>query len=383
MDESKNFQIPFKIVIACFIAFIVLACAQVTPIATRAPSPSSPSPSLPITHRTFRVGVAGLVPRHFPNATQADWLDLYQNLNQTGELLGVYQLWRDSPEKAGEIPAAIQTVCALAKQYGFTPVIALGFHQMTAQGYTPVLSTRDNPQNDWRNPDARAKYVQVAARVAKDCPAPYLALGVEVTGYYEDHPDDFDNFVSAYREVYDAVKQASPHTRVFTIFQLEAMKGKGFLSGRTRQPMWSLITKFEPKLDLVGFTTYPMLDYKSPGETPADYYAEIRQHTTLPLAFTEIGWISQEKFTGQLAALNEQGWTGSQQEQTDFATRFLELTRDLPVAIVLWTLPHDLAASSASDALFASTGLKQNDGTPKRVWELWRALAALPYAPQK
>lgn len=366
---------------ASLVTLIVLACAQATPVATRAPTPPWFS-SLPIARRTLRVGVAGLVPRHFPNATPADWLDLYQNLNQTGELLGVYQLWRDSPEKAGEVPAAIQTVCALAKQYRFAPVVALGFHQMTAQGYTPVLSTRDNPQNDWRNPDTRAKYARVAARVAQECPAPYLALGVEVTGYYEAHPEDFDNFVSAYRDAYDAVKQISPQTRVFTVFQLEAMKGKGFLSGRKRQPMWSLIEKFEPKSDWVGFTTYPMLDYKSPGEMPADYYVEIRQHTTRPLAFTEMGWISQEKFTGNLAALNGQGWTGSEQEQVDFATRFLELTRELPVEIAVWTLPHDLAAPSATDALFASTGLKQNDGTPKRVWELWRALAALPYAPQ-
>jgi len=362
----------------CSIALVLLACALATPVATRAPSsPSLPS-AFPIARRTFRVGVAGLIPRHYPNAAPADWLDLYQNLNQTGELFGAYQLWRDAPEKAGEIPAAVQTVCALAKQYGFTPVIALGFHQMTAQGYTPAISTRDNPQNDWRNPDARAKYAQVAARVATDCPAPFLALGVEVTGYYEDHPDDFDNFVSAYRDAYDAVKRVSPQTRVFTIFQLEAMRGKGYLSGRTRQPMWSLIAKFEPKQDLVGFTTYPMLDYKSPGEMPTDYYAEIRQHTPRPIAFTEMGWLSQETFSGSLMQLNGTGWGGSEQEQADFVTRFLELTRELSVELGLWTLPHDQVLGR-EDTIFSSVGLKYNDGKPKSAWEVWHSLAALPY----
>ncbi len=94
------------------------------------------------------------------------------------------------------------------------------------------------------------------------------------------------------------------------------------MTGKKHAPAWSLIEKFEPKLDLVGFTTYPMFDYKTPAESPADYYAEIRKHTRKPIAITEMGWLSQEKFSGALAALNGTGYEGSEQEQVDFLARF-------------------------------------------------------------
>ncbi len=337
----------------------------------REASQTSPSPA-----RGFRIGVAGLVPRNHPNASPDDWRDLYDNIKRHGELQGAFLLWRDAPDRAGEIPPTIQTVCALAKQNNFAPIVALGFHQQTAQGYTPALSTRANAQNNWQNKDARAKFAQVAARVAQECPASYLALGVEVNIYFEEHAADFDNFVSAYRETYDAVKAASPQTRVFTVFQLEAMKGKGYLTGRKHQVAWSLIQKFEPKLDLVAFTTYPMFDYKTPAEIPADYYAEIRKYTGKPIAFTEMGWLSQEKFSGALAALNGTGYEGSEQEQADFLARFVELTRGLPLGFALWLLPHDLASG---ETLFVSSGLRYNDGRPKRVWDVWRAQVTMPF----
>ena len=120
--------------------------------------------------------------------------------------------------------------------------------------------------------------------------------------------------------------------------------------------------------------------YKTPAEIPTDYYAEIRKYTSKPIAFTEMGWLSQETFSGSLAQLNGTGWTGSEEEQAAFIARFQELTRGLPVEFALWTLTHDLKMLGRNDDLFSSIGLKYNDGKPKRAWDAWRALAAMPYA---
>jgi hypothetical protein len=38
-------------------------------------------------------------------------------------------------------------------------------------------------------------------------------------------PEGYDEFVELFAEVYGAVKEASPETSVFTVFQLERMKG--------------------------------------------------------------------------------------------------------------------------------------------------------------
>lgn len=119
-------------------------------------------------------------------------------------------------------------------------------------------------------------YLDAAVAFARDCRPPYLGLGVEVNILAEKSPADFERFVRLHDEVYDAVKAVSPKTKVFTVFQLEKMKGLGGgLFGGTNDParaQWRLLSRFA-RLDLAAFTTYPGLVFKAPGDVPADYYS--------------------------------------------------------------------------------------------------------------
>lgn len=237
--------------------------------------------------RGFLMGVAGLIPRNFPNSSADDWLNLYETLPETGELLGVYTNWADSSETAGQIPGVVSTQFGLAPRYNFTPLVALGFHRdVPGGGLEPTLS--------WADPIARGQFKQAAVSIAEQYQPAHLALGVEVNRFYEYDPAAFNDFVSAYAGIYDAIKAVSPHTLVFPIFQLEMTKGGGYLLGGSeeREPQWELLDRFGERLDLAAFTTYPFFDYPSPADLPADYYAEIGTHTPRPLAFTEIGWPS-------------------------------------------------------------------------------------------
>jgi hypothetical protein len=167
--------------------------------------------------------------------------------------------------------------------------------------------------------------------------------------------------VDLYAEVYDEVKAVSPNTNVFTNFQLEKMKGlRGGLFGGTNDPdkaQWFLLDRF--KQDIVSFSTYPMLIYKSPSEIPSDYYDEkITAHTSKPIAFTEIGWHSDDDIPG---------WESSGTEQAEFIETFFTLTRNLDMPIAIWSFMFDQDIPDP----FKHTGLIHNDGTAKPAWDAW------------
>jgi hypothetical protein len=342
------------------LALAALACASTsTPISTTLPTTM---PDIPPA-RSFKLGVAGLVPRNFPNSADADWLNLYETLHETGELLGVYTNWTDSPETAGEIPGVVNVAFGLAPRYGFTPLVGLGLYRESSDGgMEPTIA--------WDDPEDVNKFKQVAVAIAQQHQPVYLALGGEVNRYYEHDPAGFEHFVAVYAEVYDAVKSASPETLVFPVFQLEMTKGGAYLAGgsETRQPQWELLDRFGTRLDLAAFTTYPFLDYGSPADIPEDYYAEIVAHTSRPIALTEIGWPSAPLATDPGSA-----YGGSPEEQAAFVHRFFQLTADTDLALALWAFPHDLGSSSPNVAMDA-VSLRHNDGTPKPALAVWQEM---------
>ncbi len=241
-------------------------------------------------------------------------------------------------------------VASLSSQYNYVPIIeAQFFTQSTGQLIRPLDDAN------------RQAYKDEAVAFAEKYKPEYLGLGIEVNILYEKSPSDFDSFVSLYNETYDAVKAVSPNTKVFTIFQLEKMKGlQGGLFGGTNNPdnaEWGLLARF-PKSDLIAFTTYPDLIYKSPSEMPADYYPEIAAHTSKPIAFTEIGWHS---------AASPAGWESSESEQAEFVTRFFNLTSGMNKKLAIWSFMYDQNTVEP----FNSMGLLRGDGTARPAWDAW------------
>jgi len=70
----------------------------------------------------------------------------------------------------------------------------------------------------------KQKYKESAAAFAKSYQPKYIGLGIEVNILHEKSEKDFNYSVLFYNEVYDAVKEVSPETKVFTVFQMEKMK---------------------------------------------------------------------------------------------------------------------------------------------------------------
>src|SRR3989338_7542474 len=243
-----------------------------------------------------------LTPRSFaPN----DFTNFFVKAKQTGHIITWSGDWIElsNTNKGGP------TVLAeLSKQYDFIPlVIAQFFTQSTGELLRPLDET------------TKQTYKNSAVAFAEKYKPKYLAFGIEVNMLWEKSNKDFEDFVVFYDEVYNAIKVISPNTKIFTIFQLEKMKGLngglfGGINGIDKE-QWFLIDKFQS--DIIVFTTYPGLIYKNPTDIPEDYYEEIKLHTNKPIAFTEIGWHSKP---------SPIGWESSEQEQADFISKFFLLT---------------------------------------------------------
>ncbi|MBI4454044.1 hypothetical protein HY636_05360 [Candidatus Woesearchaeota archaeon] len=258
-----------------------------------------------------------------------------------------------------------KVITELAKNYNYIPlVIAQFFTQSTGKLLKPLDET------------TKKEYKNSAVMFAEKYKPKYIALGIEVNTLYtsslSDSSSDFEEFVKLYNDIYDAVKAVSPDTKVFTIFQLEKMKGLngGLFGGENdeKKAQWFLIGKF--KTDIIAFTTYPGLIYKNPSEIPDDYYSSIRAnlinlpeiYKQTPVAFTEIGWHSDASITG---------WESSEEEQAEFISRFSELTKGLnegnSLEFLIWSFMYDQNTIQP----FNSMGLIDKDGNSKAGWKIW------------
>lgn len=238
----------------------------------------------------------------------------------------------------------------LAPRYQLVPLFALQF-------FTPSTEAMLRPLDE----STKQIYKTSTATFIEKYKPKYLGIGIEVNVLYEKSPSDFEAFVQFYSELYQMVKAKSPATMVFTIFQLEKMKGlRGGLFGGTNDPAkaeWALLERFSDS-DIAAFTTYPGLIYKTPAEIPQDYYNEIKRYTKNKIAFTEIGWHS---------LASPPGWESSDAEQAQFVTSFFSLSKELNVELALWSFMYDQNVIEP----FKGMGLRQNEGTAKPAWDEW------------
>ena len=332
-----------KIIIFAVIAILAIAAIG---IISKSGNESKNEPSQSGKPQELLKGVS-LSPKSF-EAT--DFTDFFEKAKRAGNAVSWAGDWQElsNLEKGG--PTVVAT---LSSQYEYTPVIeAQFFTQSTGELLRPL------------GENIKENYKKAAVNFAKKFKPKYLGLGIEVNMLYEKLPADFEKFVLFFSEVYDAVKAISPNTKVFTIFQLEKMKGlNGGLFGGVNdgtKNQWDLVNKF-PKSDIIAFTTYPGLVYKNPADIPSDYYSEIRDRTTKTVVFTEIGWHSEA---------SPVGWESSESEQAEFVKTFFDLTKELKPEFAIWSFLYDQNIIQP----FNSMGFFISDGSAKLVWNKWISL---------
>lgn len=330
--------------------------ASPTDASAAAPTPTPPevdptiAQNLPITTRTFQMGTAGFIPPGYPDASDRAWSTfLTEGAAGYGELFGVHVNPGAQPDQDG-IPQQVK----------------LAFEHM--QGVKVYVAFAVNHEQGPFT-EARAEELKRAAvATAKKYQPEYLSLGVESNALYLFQQETFPRYVRTARDIYDEVKAVSPDTLVMNNFQLDRMKGETDLTGQNFDPHWELISRFDGKMDLVSFTVYPYLHYRTPQAIPDDYLAEIREQTDLPVMITETGWPSRD---------TKSGVQGSHQLQIEYMKKLFQQSNSINLEGLIWVFPHD-ASFGIAGGIFDHISLRYNDGEAKPAFNYWQAALALP-----
>jgi len=283
-----------------------------------------------------------LSPRSFEGQ---DFAVFFEKAQQAGGILTWAGDWWGLVDEEG----AAHVLTKLALHYELEPVIiATYFDQATGELVRPLNET------------TRRQYVEGAVAYVEAYEPRYIGFGIEINSFKMKSPDEYEEFVGFFRELYPLLKEASPDTKVFTVFQLERIKGlHGGLFGGTNDEslsQWGLLDDF-PDADALAFTTYPCLVLKDPSEMPEDYYWEIRSHTSKEVFITESGWFRE----------GPEGWESDDEEQASFIHALFDLTEDLEPPLLIWSFLYDPDVQIPFDTM----GLLDANEAHTRAWEAW------------
>jgi len=150
------------------------------------------------------------------------------------------------------------------------------------------------------DPEWRLAYKNSVLEAVVASEPSYISVGNEVNRWYERHgldgPNGFQHFVSLYEEVYDAIKELSPETKVFCTFSREIVD-------ENREADLNVFALFDPdKMDMLVITSYPysLAGINRPEDIPDDYYLEVAESMPgKPFGFSEVAWSSLEAFGGE------------------------------------------------------------------------------------
>lgn len=334
---SKKLVVPILLIVIIGAVF-VLSQTPETPIENNEPNmpdePESPEEppvepeapaETPVDEPEGILRGVSLSPASFESE---DFLGFFQLASDSGDFVS----WVGDVASLDSEQSPTKVMYAMADQYGFEVMVITGYFNQESGEVLHVLDEVN-----------RQDIIDSLTGYVEDHSPDYLGFGVEVNTFATSNPEGFSEYVSFYDEVYTATKEASPSTKVFPVFQLEHMKGlDGGLFGGENDPdahTWAMLDDFE--FDLAVFTTYPCLIFKEPSEIPANYYTEITEYTSKPVAFTEMGWF-REGFTG---------WESSVEEQAKFIDLFFETTSEMPVEFVTWSFLYDPDAQVPFDQM--------------------------------
>jgi len=304
----------------------------------------------------------------------------YQGMGQHADVALIQQAipWKDFEQGADASSQAltdIHNAYVLAHQNGLEVIFVVD--PLNGLNRREFANLPSGWQASFGNPQVRSAYTNFTLRILREFHPHYLGLASEINTYQDTHPDDFPNFLSLYRSVYDLVKSESPDTQVFVTFQWEELNNliPAIAAGRKPyQTDWEQIELFEPKLDLWAISSYPFIAIPHAAQIPADYYTPLLGRTTKPLAVAEGGYPSQDNGVDK----------GTPQDQVDYLNA-IHSQIGTRLAFWIYLLYNDFNVASFAPLLilqgqagdivtlgmFATLGLTRADHTPKSALAVW------------
>jgi hypothetical protein len=367
MGNMRHFLLAF-----CILAFASIACGSVRSI------PPTPENSIFDSGRT----AYGFFPSP-PEVSLQSVLQLFKDISAHGDFVLIQQntAWEDFAE--GGIDGESQTrtdlinQVKLARQNNLEYIFVID--ALNGLNRKEFIGLPAGWEASFANPDVRSAYKNYALWVVRTFHPRYLGLASEINTYMDAHPDDAQNFISLYNEIYALVKAEAPQTKVFVTFQwddLNNMFPQPEEGNRQKfDTNWEQIEAFEPNLDVWVISTYPYFVFNNGTQIPAGYYTPLLARTDKPLAIADGGFPSQA--------------VGSVNVSSEYEVAYLNAIHDqLGPRLAFWvnTLLNDFNLDSYAEQMkkdgrnpqdtlslgaFAYIGLRNFDGSPKPALEVW------------
>jgi hypothetical protein len=319
--------------------------ATPTPVTTSIASPQSPQLLKPI------LGSA-ITPSGFPNSSPQDYVRYFQEAAEMGSHVRLEVNWASLPAMQD-----VTTLTQLAKNYGLK--FCLTIDPLSVNRTTPAVPTTAGGTS-FESPQVQEAFTQQALAYAALKPD-VLGLGAEVNVLALSNPAEFRNYVAMVTKTYHAIKTAYPEQEVEVGFQYDVMKADPTLA------QFNLLSQFQGACDIFAFSTYPKQTFGAASSIPADYYSSLqsqlqRLNLTEAIGFSEVGWDAANP--------------SEEVEQENFFKRLPGLVMGLNPRYLDLALLNDVANVFQGPRSYLNlTGIRYNDGTPKRAWAIVDSLS--------
>ncbi len=357
-----------------------LACGTQTPSAPAAPFPTLMSSVFDSSHTAY-----GFFPTP-PEVSIDSVMKIYKDLGNHADFVMIQENvpWNDfinSVDGSSQKRTDIINQFTLARQNHLDAIFVVdGLNGLNRSQFSGLPFGWDA---SFANSKVRAAYTNYTLWVVGMFHPRYLGLASEINTYMDTHPNDAQNFISLYDEIYKTVKAEAPDTKIFVTFQWEELNNlvPQVANGRARlQPDWDQVEAFEPNLDVWVISSYPFVAFKSGADIPTNYYTPLLSRTSKPLAVAEGGFTSKP-----VGPVN-----GTPEDQIAYLNA---IHNQIGSRLAFWVylLLEDFNLNSYSNymksngvnsndintlGMFASVGLGNSDGSPKPALDLWDSFRA-------
>src|ERR1700690_207357 len=281
------------LILILMLTIAALACGAQTPA-----TPSTPFPTLTTSIFDSNRTAYGFFPTP-PEVSIENVMKIYKDIGNHADFVLLQENipWNDfvnSVDGSSQKRTDIINQFTLARQNNLDAVFVVdGLNGLNRRDFSGLPF---GWSANFANPNIRSAYKNYTLWVVKMFHPRYLGLASEINTYMDTHPDDAQNFISLYNEIYQSVKSEAPDTKIFVTFQWEELNNliPQIANGRARlQPNWVQVEAFEPNLDVWVISSYPFVAFKSGADIPADYYTPLLARTSKPVAVAEGGFTSK------------------------------------------------------------------------------------------
>ncbi|MCI0553408.1 MAG: hypothetical protein L0287_20875 [Anaerolineae bacterium] len=360
-----------------FLAFSILLLASLACNSSGQDIPPTPENSIFDSGKT----AYGFFPSP-PEATLESILQLFKDISAHGDFVLIQQntAWEDfvsGTDGESQTRTDLINQVKLARQNNLEYIFVIdALNGLNRREFAGLPASWEA---NFGNPDIRLAYRNYALWVVQQFHPRYLGLASEINTYMDAYPDDVQNFISLYNEIYALVKAEAPETQIFVTFQWEDLNNmfpQHEEGNRERfDTNWEQIEAFEPNLDLWVISSYPYFVFNFGAEIPENYFAPLLSRTNKPVAIAEGGFSSQP--------------VGFTQGTPEDQVAYLNAIHDqLGPRLVFWvnTLLNDFNLESYAEQMkkdgrdpqdilllgaFAYIGLRNADGSSKPALDVW------------